>query len=240
MGHQTVQAGAVQHVGVQGPVGADALRGAEGAVGILVVEEARLFVPQVLADVLLQHLGLVLEVLNLLPAFQVEAHLEQEVGREELLQVGVQPDHVPVAVDGAVAFGHAGHVVHPRAPAAGPVHAVAPRVVQAQPFVVSAEGGEYLVQAFRVAELVEVDHLAPGHQVGPGADGVITLEAVGAVGLDLAADEAVGMLLGVEVVQRLLEGEEPRAVAGEHQDERRIPHEDIAVVGRVQVAGYEA
>ena len=47
------------------------------------------------------------------------------------------------------------------------------------------------------------------------------------------------MLLGVKVVERALEWEEPGAVAGEHHHEGGIPHENIAVVGDIKVARYE-
>ena len=145
-----------------------------------------------------------------------------------------------MAVDGVVFRLHAGHVVHARSPAARPVGAVAPRVVQAEPLIISAEGGEYLVQAVHVAELVVIDNLAPRQDVRAGAGGVVPLEAIRPVRLDLAADEPVGVLLGVEIVQRALEGEETRAEAGEHHHEGGIPHKDVAVVGHVEVAAHEA
>jgi hypothetical protein len=47
------------------------------------------------------------------------------------------------------------------------------------------------------------------------------------------------MLLGVEVVQRALEREKAVTVAGEHHHERSVPHEDIAVVGNIEVRRHE-
>ena len=145
-----------------------------------------------------------------------------------------------MAVDGTVTLGHAGHVVHACAPSAAPIGSVAPGAVQAEPFVVGAEGGENLMQPFGIAKLVVIDHLRPGHQVGPCAYRVVALEAVSTIGLDLAADETVRVLLGVEVVECALEGEEAGAVAGKHQDEGGVPHEDVAVVSRIEVARHES
>jgi hypothetical protein len=66
------------------------------------------------------------------------------------------------------------------------------------------------------------------------------LEAVSAVeGADLAADEPVRVLTGVEVVQGALEVEGAPAVAGEQQDKRRIPHKQTVVEGGVHKVGDE-
>ena len=47
------------------------------------------------------------------------------------------------------------------------------------------------------------------------------------------------MLLGIEIIQRPLEREKPVTVAGEEHHETVIPHEDIAVVGHIQVGTHE-
>ena len=198
-----------------------------------------LLVPQVLVDVFLQHLLFILELLDLLPTLDIESHFQQLPSREVLLQADVEPDHVAVTVDRVIFRLHTGHIVHARTPTAGPVGSVSPGMVQLEPFVVSAQGREDPVQAVEVAELFIIDDLAPGDDIGTGAGRVVTLEAVGAIRLDLATDEAVRMLLGVEIVQRALEREEAGAVAGEHHHEGGIPHENIAVVGDIKVARYE-
>ena len=61
MGHQAVGLLLVQHVSHQGPVGADALGLTEATVGIFVIEEAGLFIPQMLADVAGEHLHLIFQ-----------------------------------------------------------------------------------------------------------------------------------------------------------------------------------
>jgi hypothetical protein len=48
------------------------------------------------------------------------------------------------------------------------------------------------------------------------------------------------VLAGVEVIQGALEVEGAATVAGEHQDECRVPHEQAVVEGRVDKAGDEA
>ena len=145
-----------------------------------------------------------------------------------------------VAVNGVVALGHPRHVIHARSPAAAPVSAVAPGAVQLQPFVVGGQYGEHFVEAGVVAKLRVVEPFRPRQQVRTGAGGVVTAEAVAAVAPYFPADETVGMLFGVEVVERILKRKEVAAVAAEHCDERVVPHEDVAVVGRRDVTGDEA
>ena len=169
----------------------------------------------------------------------VETDVEQRLVDQHLLQVGIEPDHVAVREDRVVFGLHAGHVVHARPPSARPVGAVGPRAVEPPPLGIGAQGGENLVQAVDIAELAVIHQFDPRQQVGPRRGGIVALEAVGAVGTDLAADEPVGMLLGVEVVQRALEREKAVTVAGEHHHERSVPHEDIAVVGNIEVRRHE-
>ena len=182
-----------------------------------------------------QPLHLVLHILDLLPAFDIKTDVQQRFVYQHLLQVGVEPDHMSVRKDRVVFGLHAGHVVHARSPAARPVGAVRPRAVEPPPFGVGAQRGEDLVQAVDIAELAVVRQLDPRQQVRAGRSRIVTLETVGAVGPDFAADEAVGVLLRIEVVQRTLEREEAVAVAGEHHHERGVPHENIAVVGDIQI-----
>lgn len=65
--------------------------------------------------------------------------------------------------------------------------------------------------------------------------------AVGAVALaDLAADEAVGVLLAVEVVERLDARQRALSVEGEQRHEAGVPLEDVFVEALVEVGRDEA
>ena len=145
-----------------------------------------------------------------------------------------------VREDGAVFGFDARHVVHARSPAARPVGPVRPGAVQPPPLRIGAQRREDPVQPLGVAELAVVGQLDPRQQIGARGGGVIAFEAVRAVGPDLAADEAVGMLLRIEVVQRTLEREVVMAVAGEHHHEGHVPHENVPVVGDVEVGRNES
>ena len=138
MGHQPVEALLVQRIGLQGPVGSDALRRAERSVAVAVVQESVPFVPEVFVDVAFEHLHLLFHPFDLLPPFDVESDLEQRLVHEHLLQVGVEPYHVAVRKDRVVFGFHARHVVHARAPAARPVGPVGPRAVELPPLRVAA------------------------------------------------------------------------------------------------------
>ena len=229
-----------QTVGEQCPVGTDGLHAGKRTVGILVVEETCGIVPQILPDIRSQTDGFVLHVLDFLPTFDVESHLQHLVVDEDLLEVRIKPYHVAMAEVEVVAFRQAGNVVHTSPPSRRPVRTVAPRTVQPEPVVVTYQHGENLVQTFHVADLAIVFHLAPWYEVRPGGNGVVALEAVGTVALDLAADEAVRVLLGVEIVESQLEGEEACAVLRKHQDEGAVPHEDVPVVRRVEIGCHES
>src|SRR5215218_4596159 len=96
-------------------------------------------------------------------------------------------------------------------------------------------------EAVTVGRIAVVLPLRPRHNVGSRARRVEALEAVSAVeGADLPADKPVGVLAGVEIIQGALEIEGAAAVAGEQQDERRVPHEQAVVEGRVDKACDEA
>lgn len=95
------------------------------------------------------------------------------------------------------------------------------------------------MQAVHIAELLIIDDLAPRKDIRSGAGRVVTLEAVRSVRLDLSADETIRMLFGVEIIQRTLEREEAGTETGEHHHEGGVPHEDIAVIGDIEVAAYE-
>ena len=206
----------------------------------MVVEETAFFVPEVFLNISFEHLGFVLKVLYFLPALNVETYLKQLIGSHILLQIGVEPNHVAVAEDGIVVLLHARHVIHARAPAARPVSAVAPCVVQAKPLIVSHKRRECLVKAVDIAKLLIINQFAPRNKVRTGAHRVVAFEAVAAVGMYFAADKAIGVLLGIEIIERALEIEETRSIAREHQDESRVPHENVAIVGSVDIRHHEA
>ena len=50
----------------------------------------------------------------------------------------------------------------------------------------------------------------------------------------------IGVLLGVEVVQRALEVKGARPIPGEEEDEGRVPHEETVVERSVDEVGHEA
>src|SRR5215217_2181620 len=103
-----------------------------------------------------------------------------------------------------------GLVVHPGAESRCPVRAVAPGAVAPEPPVVGDENWEDAREAIPAVE-----------------------------GGALPTYETVGMLTGVEVVQGALEVEGAPPVAGEQQDERRIPHEQAVVESRVVKARHK-
>src|SRR5215213_2154122 len=132
-------------------------------------------------------------------------------------------------------------VVHPGTESGRPVGAVAPGAVTPQPPVVGDEDGEDPAEAPTIGCIAIVLPLCPRHDVGPRARSVEALEAVSAVkGADLTANEPVGVLAGVEFIQGALEVVGAAAVAGEQQYERRVPHKQAVVEGRVDKAGDEA
>ena len=111
---------------------------------------------------------------------------------------------------------HPGQVVHTAAPAAGPVGAVAPGVELPHPLVIRHQAGEDLSETIPVAEVFEILPLAPRHDIRPGGGGIEPGEMVAAGFLvDLAADIAVRVLMGIEVVKRALKIEHPLPVFAE-------------------------
>ena len=91
------------------------------------------------------------------------------------------------------------------------------------------------MQTVNVAELPVVCKFHPWKQVRACRGRVVTFETIRPVSTYLPADEAVRVLFRIEIVQRILEREEPVSVAGEHHHERCIPHEDVAVVSDIQI-----
>ena len=139
------------------------------------------------------------------------------------------------------AGGQARLVVHAAPPARRPVAAVGPGAVGAQPLVVRAQDGKHARQPVAVAEVAEVLPLRPRQHVGSRRRRVEAREAIVAERApDLAADEPVRVLLGVEVVERPDERKRARAVTPEQRHEARVPQEDAVVEGRVDEARHEA
>src|SRR5215208_7118595 len=235
------------HACQQGPEGTDGLDVRERSVRKLVVVEGGLLVPQTLVDPRGEHVTLFAQVRNLPGAAEGICHPQEQVCRENLLEARVDPDGVTVV---GQAFGppdlprrslrEARLVIHSGAEAARPVGTVAPGAVTPQPPVVSDENREDPPEAVTVSRVAVVLPLRPRQYVGSCARRVEALETVFAVeSADLPADKPVGVLAGVEVIQGALEVEGAAAVAGEQQDERRIPHEQAVVEGRVDKAGNE-
>ena len=169
MRHHAVEPLLVQRIGLQSPECADSLGRAERSVAVAVVQESRPLVPEMFVHIGAQPLHLVLHILDLLPAFDIETDVQQRLVYQHLLQVGVEPDHMSVRKDRVVFGLLAGHVVHARSPAARPIGAVGPRAVEPPPFGVGAQRGEDLVQAVDIAELAVVRQLDPRqHAAGTG------------------------------------------------------------------------
>src|SRR5215207_1560515 len=236
------------HVREQCPESSHSLDTRERSVGELVVIEGGLLVPQTLVYRQGEPVALFAQIRCLLEATEGVGHLQEQVCREHLLEACVDPDRVPVVGE---ALGPAALstwpllepwlVVHSGAEARRPVGAVAPGAVAPQPPVVGDENGEDPAEALAVGRITVVLPFCPRHDVGPRAGRVEAFEAISAVeGADLPADKPVGVLAGVEVIQGALKVESAAAVAGEEQDERRVPHEQAVVEGRVDEAGDEA
>src|SRR5215212_5805086 len=150
-------------------------------------------------------------------------HLQEQIRRQYLLEARVDPDRVPVVGEPlgppalpAWPFLEPWLVVHSGTEARRPVGAVAPGAVALQPPMVGDKNGEDPAEALAVGRITVVLPFCPRHDVGTRARRVEALEAISAVeGADLPADEAVGMLAGIEVIQGALEVEGAAAVAGE-------------------------
>ena len=163
------------------------------------------------------------------------------------MQAHIDPDGVPVVGKalGPTAISRRslrkpGLIVHPRAEAGCPVGTVTPGAVAPQPPVVGDENGEDAGEPFVVRRVAVVLPLGPRHHVRACARRIEALEAVPAVeGRDLPTDEPVGVLAGVEIVQGALEVEGTPPVAGEQQDERRIPHEQAVIESRIDKARHK-
>src|SRR5919107_3900682 len=236
------------HACQQGPEGADGLDVRKRPVRKLVVVEGGLIVPQTLVDRQREPVTLVAQVRDLPGAAEDLCHPQEQVCREDLLEACVDPDGVTMV---GQAFGppelpcrslrEARLVIHSGAEAGRPVGAVAPGAVTPQPPVVGDENREDPPEAVTVSRVAVVLPLRPRQYVGACARRVEALEAVSTVeGVDLTADKPIGVLAGVEVIQGALEVEGAAAVAGEKQDEGRVPHEKALIECRVDKIRHEA
>ena len=95
------------------------------------------------------------------------------------------------------------------------------------------------MQTFHIAKLVEVHHFTPRYQVRSCTYRIVTFETIGTVCLDFPTDETIRMLLGIKVVQCILEREETGTVTGKHQDKGGIPHKDVSIISCIDVRHYE-
>ena len=152
-----------------------------------------------------------------------------------MLQVGIQPNHVTMAENHAVFAWYARHIVHTCTPTTRPIHTITPSAIQLQPLIVGTKYRENLVQAFHIAKLVKVHHFTPRNQIRSCTYRVVTFEAVGTIGLDFTTNETIRMLLGIEVVQGILEREKAGTITGKHQDKGRVPHKDVSIIGCIDV-----
>ena len=91
------------------------------------------------------------------------------------------------------------------------------------------------MQPFRIAKLIIIHHFTPRHQIGTCTDRIIAFKTIGTIGLYLPTNETIGMLLGVKIIQCTLKRKETGTITGEHQNKRRIPHEYIAIIGRIKI-----
>ena len=81
----------------------------------------------------------------------------------------------------------------------------------------------------------------PGEDIWAGAVGVKGVEQIVTIfGVDLATNEAIAMLLGVEILQRTHEVERPPAVETKLGYEGAVPHEEVISGRRRQVVGHKA
>ena len=94
MSYDLVETVLAESVDLKCPECADTLCRAESAVCVLIVEEVCLVAPELLIYIFRKMLDLVLHILDLLPALDVESDLKERLVHENLLKVSVKPYHV--------------------------------------------------------------------------------------------------------------------------------------------------
>ena len=135
---------------------------------------------------------------------------------------------------------HAGQIVHPTAPAGRPVRAVLPGAIGTQPLVVGYQGWKDPFQPLSIAGFQVIVPFSPGQDVRTGAGRVKAVESILSIFFgDFTADKTIPVLFPVEIIQCFLKVERPSPVSSKTGDKGRIPHEQVAVEGRIAVIGYK-
>ena len=107
-------------------------------------------------------------------------------------------------------------------------------MVLTHPTVICHKGDKDLGKSCLITEVLIVFPLAPGHYIGACCRGVVAGKVILTCPLlDLTADKAVYMLMGIEVIKSLLEFEYTVGVVAEHKHKGGVPHKDTAVEGGI-------
>ena len=126
-------------------------------------------------------------------------------------------------------------IVHPAAPSAGKIGAVAPCVVLFHPFVIREQRVEYGAKPTDIACGLIMLPFAPFHDFGSGAGGRearIRLSVY--LFIKCAADEAVAMLARIKIVERPLKIENaapyrPNIVMNVESHMKRLPSKAVSM-----------
>lgn len=135
----------------------------------------------------------------------------------------------------------AGLVVHTAAESAGPIEARGPGAMCLAPVVEGDEGPEDATEPIFVLGVAKRAPLSPGHDIRACAIRIEWKKEIVPVGhVYFAADVAIVMLRGVEVLQAAEKVKDAPAIDAELGHEGRVPHEGILVECTVDQAGHEA
>ena len=228
----------LNHLGQQRPVSPNGLDPGQAAVAKPVTIIRRAIVPQVMVHERSKPFRLRGDLYHLLAAADLLCHSHQQLVGKNLLQRGVNPRHMAMIEPGIIAVRKPRLVIHSAPPPARPIAAIRPRPVGPQPLGIRQEDRKHMGEPVPVLKLRIVFPFRPRHQIRPGARWVEALEPVHPVlDRDLPADKPIGMLARIEIVQRALKVECPRAIAAEHRHEGGIPHEGAIVERRIDEIG---
>ena len=129
-----------------------------------------------------------------------------------------------------------GLVVHVTRPARRPVRAISPGAVAAHPGVIGHQRRINPPQALGIGKVEKILPFRPRQHLGSGGGWIEALETICSVRLaDFPTDKTIWVLLGVKIIERALKIKRRFRITGKQGDERRIPHEQIAVESRVHV-----
>ena len=104
--------------------------------------------------------------------------------------------------------------------------------------MIGHECGKDCFQPFQIAGFFVVVPFSPRHNIRPGAGRIESRKGILPIGLGyFATDEAIRVLFSIEVIQRTLKIERTPPVDSEAGDKTRIPHEQIAIEGRIAIVG---